>query len=384
MSLASELFSQAMSHYKAGEYTQAEKYFAMAAQAAAENEDWIFQHESLVWQVASLSLNSQYKQAMSIAFEALLLESSYQQSWESFASWLLRKKIFECTCHVADEYTKIESKLADLLSYANTHAVPKHDPEVIQADWFRDRGDFKQALQHYERANLLHEDSYGYLKCGYADSASLCAMHLKQFDTAIDWINLIDNTAERQQGFINYILINQAFVKFTLARTQGQAFTQLKSLHMDIDNINPYLDEGKTSRREAQFYLALLNPDGGDPNHKAHPSRRLLLWSHTIIEQRFEVFYYLILVLDYRLACLRYIAGLPPHDDEWREFVKPDAINIEDKVEFARRLKKVQTVATSTIKRAKLLDKILQCSYRTEKTQKRINAINAIAELAQC
>jgi hypothetical protein len=85
--------------------------------------------------------------------------------------------------------------------------------------------------------------------------------------------------------------------------------------------------------------------------------------------------------LDYRLACLRYAVGILPAEDLYYTNSQqlPPQLNISDRSRFAFLLLKARTVARKVMRRAEKLDAMLNCSWRQQEVQSRIQRIEETA-----
>ena len=138
--------------------------------------------------------------------------------------------------------------------------------------------------------------------------------------------------------------------------------------------------EGRALR--IRIRASLLKPDLGDPMDLAHPARQLLRVRLRGGITREELFQRRLLLLDYRLACLRYAAGLLPKETLYGRSSEADITCRGSKLdvrEFTLRLGKV-TQALRTVRiRARSLDASFDCAWRTREVQRRHQAVEALA-----
>jgi hypothetical protein len=135
----------------------------------------------------------------------------------------------------------------------------------------------------------------------------------------------------------------------------------------------------------------LLQTDFGDPVNVANAARfrlRQAFVGEPDLQTRFDR---VLLIADYRLACVRYLLGLPPVDDKWyQQPQKPPELlpSHFTEAEFKKRVQLTDRSIRSAMKQAVHLDTCFQCTWRQEEVQKRserlnevVNAVNKINQL---
>ncbi len=386
MAHSKDLYNRANAHYRLGELRTSERYFAMAAQAALDEQDQAQRHEALVWQGECLCQLSQIRVCMRVLLDARLLEAQYPEApANEFECWMLRKELYQLRLVTGLALHEIKSSLSEVLEYAQQHAVPAHDVDVIKADLADVRGEWSEALTHYENAKANWDGrAGGYLQSYLAFSTFNAALKIGRFDAAQDWTAAIDNDSDREGGYGDLIDMCQTLARYTLARAKGAEYAQLRNLHLDIEGASPLMDISAGDRAKAQFWLGLLNPQGGDPAERAHVARRALARTPILIENKLSLYAGAQLVLDYRIACVRHVAGLPPHDDEWHPAPLPTkvSVSIAQRSEFDRRLVWAMRIGRSVLRRAQALDAALECHWRTAEVQRRLDWLQSVRAIA--
>lgn len=377
-------FEEAHKQYTKGEFSSAADFYGLLVQQAQENNNVVEEHEALVWQGICLYAIGKVEDAQRCCFEACTLEDNHQGiGLGSYERWLARKKLFNCSVIVAKyHHSTIEERLDELKNYNRAHKISAHDIDFIQGDIAWWRGDWTEAFKYYEKA-YTETNRLGYTTLSIADNAANMAIRLGNFSAAKDWIEKIDDTENRNQGWEAVISATQAVAYFTLTRAQRKSVAVLKASYLQIEEVSSLMDDRRGDRLEATFYLALLQSGNGDPNDRAHTAYRTLVKLLPLVIRRdiLSVFGFLLLVLDYRLACLRYTAGLEPNDDEWSKAPKPTRLFIRDKALFDKCLIRARRSADLLMQRAEQLDRALQCHYRVEKIEKRQRVIQQIEAL---
>jgi hypothetical protein len=158
-----------------------------------------------------------------------------------------------------------------------------------------------------------------------------------------------------------------------------------RQLQHEAEGLQRPLWEGRALR--IRIRASLLNPDLGDPMDLAHPARRLLRERPRGGVTREERFQQRLLLLDYRLACLRYAAGLLPQETLYGWRVKGDMMRHRpavDECEFSQRLGKVTHAVKSARVRARSLDDNFDCHWREREVQRRHQVVEALAHECGC
>jgi hypothetical protein len=153
-----------------------------------------------------------------------------------------------------------------------------------------------------------------------------------------------------------------------------------RQLEHETASLQRPLWEGRALR--IRIRASLLNPDLGDPMGLTHPARRLLRIRLRAGITREERFQRRLLLLDYRLACLRYAAGLLPQETLYRRSSEADITCQGSKLdmhEFTMRLGMVTRALRSARIRARSLDGHFDCNWRTREVQRRHQAMEALA-----
>jgi hypothetical protein len=133
---------------------------------------------------------------------------------------------------------------------------------------------------------------------------------------------------------------------------------------------------------EARVHIALRGSSRealDDPVDPFHPARAALRKRPLNVHNQYH---YRLAVVDFHLAGLRYLTGLPALDDLY--YRHPDAIpthlSVVDRSSFATRLTHFQKSWRRLDTHARWLDGLLQSTYRTEEAESRLKRCKAIAQ----
>jgi len=381
MARARELFNDGIKSYKAGEYRVASMCWAEAAIAAGEEQDIVLQYAALVWQADVLYLSGEIARALGRLLAAYDLEIYNQDaSFGSFEQWMRRKLFIQQLITGLRGMSATREALVELTEFSATHRPPPWDIPVLQGNISRTQGRWTEALAQYETARAqFNSHGSGFTQCGFASKAVSCCLRLHLWSAADDWIAAIRQEDEWQNGWADIISHFQGTARFELARARGDSYFRLRSLFQAIEAVPASVDSLTKDRHLARLAFALLDPHGGDPAHSGHPTRRTLPRLPDSRENVHDVFDYVRAILDYRLACLRFSANVPPVDDEYHEAPPLPPLRITDQQDFLRRLKRARIVLAAARRRARAIDIAFECNWRQQDIDRRARAIEAIA-----
>jgi len=126
----------------------------------------------------------------------------------------------------------------------------------------------------------------------------------------------------------------------------------------------------------------LMDPVWGDPQDHMHPARQQLCQPPVATLEVDDTFHRAILVVDYRLACLRYAVGFSPLEDLYHQH--PVAVplrNLKLRVsseEVNMRVRKVQAAMTRATTIAQKFDAVYRCQWRQGVIDERRRRLEAI------
>ncbi len=312
----------------------------------------------------------------------LLLEARQSEPEEAPRrdAWLSRLYLAHITLSARPERSRLERLVADLRVYAGNDRQLANDVSEFEVQWAMRCGDCGKALGLCEATYQLPElaeSSRQYL--AYL-AAGICT-ELGRFSDSREWLAALKRwkgsaTVER------YI----ADAGLDLALAEGQSPVMLREL------LRIYMDRASEVQRddtadilsESIVRVHLLDLDAGDPAGESHPSRAEFLRLPKMRQDVHNLFSRHLRYLDYRLACLRFAAGVPPVDDCFYRSPQrvPASLIPAHCEEFQSRLRKARTVAKATLRYALHLDNLLACNCRQLEVQARSERIEEIARAA--
>ncbi|MBN9524210.1 hypothetical protein J0H58_37815 [bacterium] len=172
--------------------------------------------------------------------------------------------------------------------------------------------------------------------------------------------------------------------KYTGARYLLKVATALLALYKRDLRALPSCREHGPGHEDVSLRVHLLLRDKSrtaldDPADLSHPARRAARFPRT--QNVHTRYHYLLALVDYRLACLRFTTGLPAVDDLY--YRKPDKIPqrimLAEPEKFRVQLRAFDRSCRMLERHARHLDGLLKCSWRTEEALTRRQRCAAIA-----
>jgi tetratricopeptide (TPR) repeat protein len=364
MSIADTSFESACDAYRAADYRYASMLFRQAAEQAREHLDETLWYSAMVWYAESLYQLDDLRGA----FDAILTARTMEPPCSEFENWLCRKLQFKIRLAWEPLITELQVTLAVLATFQADGSVPAHDLHVCRGELAFARGDYRAALVDFERADIALDKEKGSAKCGFAYFAARCCILSGQFEAANDWLAAIDDKREREKGFGRTISYLQACGNAELARAMRASQPELMQRLRELDDVCDGGEDSSLRNRlfVERMWIGLLDRIMGDPGREVHPSRKacrdLIMRSldrHVLFEQA-------LLLLDYRLACVRFVAGLDLVDYGIGRVPAMATVPNEERAEGFRRVRRAVAALRRAQERAEILDGMLDCSWRGE------------------
>ncbi|BCM94158.1 hypothetical protein IAD21_06061 [Abditibacteriota bacterium] len=364
-----EILTEAHESYDSGRFGDAILLFQQAAMAGwnLNRAEWF---HCMLWASISASNYGDYVKSLELLITARADEPEDCPKGES---WFVRTMFFFINLESNPLLESLIALLADLKDYAKWKRVPISDLRIAEGMFQEKKGDIFLALSNYESAWSTHSGG-GYNKMAISCYAAIVCLRMRQVKSAKDWIKSLsaNNVAHpfylmRQSQLEIRITLLENSPDLNLLRT-----LQNQSLLMQ----NPSTIE---QVRELTVRILLLDETSGNPTVKNHPSRIELRDRRRIRGNIHQYYERRLLLLDYRLACLRFVVGIPPVDDYY--YAKPQQsanlaiVNLE---KFSFCLRKSRIAAHNAMKKAKYIDDLFQCNYRQREVQARIDRIDEI------
>jgi tetratricopeptide (TPR) repeat protein len=377
-----DILESAYKDYMAANNRVAVLGFRHAASEAREYNDGLIWYKATVWSSEALySLGD-----LRGAFDAMMMARAEEPPGAEFEHWLCRKIAFKVWLSWQPVRGKLEAALDDLETFHRRSNYPKHDISIFRGEFAVARGLWEEALRYFEKAAAVFEGSEpGATKNGFAYAAALCCIKLRRFSATEDWIGAIYDEREWERGFETSIACYQAGARLTLARAKGADARTLERLLREFDDACAGADkaEFRDHLLRERVRVGLMDSEAGDPDRSLHRSRNACRELRSAKLDSLSQFERSVLLLDYRLACLRFAVGLDQIDDEFAGVTAATVtVKIADPNDFLRRLQHAYASARRARRCAVQLDAMLECDWRAREVDRRDAHIRIIAAAA--
>lgn len=348
--------------------------YQQAAEAALEVGEASAWYANTVWAAVAAGGDYDFEHALSLLLAARSAEPSDASPREQ---WLARKDTFITTLHTRPGTERLRILLDDLRALRSAQRGTPADMLYVEGLFHGFCGQWAQALRCFEAGWQVFRDP-GISKYAFAYRATICCLGLGQWSFTMDWLHAMATTDIEWSEQAVY----HAETELKLALATGAGTAEL------AQRLRCYTDRSRTisgrypadQLRELTARVSVLLPAEGDPATLHHPARRELRrrWHRTqSVHGCYEARR---LLLDYRLACLRHAAGVPPVDDLF--YAKPQSVPTRVKpanvTDFAHRLHQARAAAGWAMHQARNVDGLLECDWRQREVQSRIERIEQI------
>lgn len=347
--------------------------YRSSASAALEVGNRAAWFKAMVRAGVATAMFGDYRGGLRLLIEACRAEPEDAPRQEA---WLARKSVFEITLNTRPERSRLERLAADLRVFAANDREEANDLSTLEVVWAMRAGDAVKALALCEATYQLtaSDDSRRYL----AYLAAVICADVNKLTECREWHAALNRwkgsaTADR------YI----AELELRLALAEGQPLAKLRELlRIYIDRASDVQrDDTADILRDAIVSVYLLDLDAGDPAGESHPSRaefRRLPMMRQNVHIRYD---WRLRCLNYRLACLRFSAGVPPTEDDYYRNPQrvPVSLTAAQRAACQQRLCKARIAVKTALRYALHLDNLLECNCRQLAVQGRSERIEEIA-----
>jgi hypothetical protein len=255
--------------------------------------------------------------------------------------------------------------------------LPISDVHEVNGGLLDAQGKREIALTEYELAwSKYNDNDGGYVKFGKAFLAGIDNLWIGKVDAAQRWCHLLGQTEiDWPSSRCQWYLLNTEIALYRRDwREAEKAATQSEKKADLIQGC-----EITAGSHFLRVRTILLQPELGDPIKTTNPARfrlRQAFVGKPDLEIRCDR---VLLIADYRLACIRYLLRMPPVDDRWYQQPQehPEILpsNFTES-EFKRRVQLTERSICSAMRQATYLDNCFQCTWRQEQVQKRSERLN--------
>lgn len=226
--------------------------------------------------------------------------------------WDLRRQRFDWLRCFRPQASKLEQELAAMETLFQHHQyLPAADLWRCRAVLARGRGNHAEALHWLERAWYRH-DGRGLTRSILAHNAGCAALELEDLHTAHVWLTQLHSCKESRED----AQAGEADLATRVSLWEGDHLALQRQAKLLHPHAHPF-EQSIWWRRTAALGVRVLLLDStlGDPQKPDHPARYQLCHPPVVEWEADERFHRALLVVDYRLACLRFSLGLSPAED---------------------------------------------------------------------
>jgi hypothetical protein len=352
------LDNEARDLYDKGHWSAAALTWARSKAAARMLGEHATAFHASIWEASAWIEHGDQIRALGLLLSSL---SNVPPDAEPYDSWLGNTYLFFAQMERRPELVRLRKILADLEALAIRHSHSAGDLHLCRGQIALARGEWEEALNHFSRGWQAF-DGTGSVKFHFAWRAMICCLSLKRRSETKSWLKHLSVTEQD---------------KYEFARRSLRAGTLLLALETgDRDAVAECVYNGcgwdHFELRGHLFLRGASLDDLHDPAEPSHPARRRAAIRRVqSVHERYEK---MLALVDYRLACLRFSAGLPAVDDLY--YRRPDAISrklkVGDQQKFQRQLRGFHLSWHLLLRNARSIDVLLGCNWRTAETASRL------------
>lgn len=267
---------------------------------------------SATWAAVSWDLTGDPLRSLNLLSE-LLREVPAEA--DVFDVWIARKRAFEVQRTYFPRLAALQQRLTELETLQREQPqLPPADVHDMYALLLQHQGQWAENLRHCESAWNLDDGKSGFAKYLFAYKALLANLYLNNPTAARDWCTALGETETHIAG--SRASWQEAQAQLALYRQQPQQAAQHAAA---LEELCAGIDDVETAHKNLviQIRTRLLQTPPDDPQAPNHPARRRFVRRIAGKPVVFDVYNRRLLLLDYRLACVRRALGVAAVDDLW-------------------------------------------------------------------
>jgi hypothetical protein len=374
-----ELYNDANSAYNNGRYQESALLLEQAQRLAQQQGTPAQAFKCGVWAAFSWELAGHPLRTLTLLADLL---KAIPPSADPMDVWRAKKHVFEISRIYNPQLNTLQRKLAELKKMVedNTH-LPQADVHYSSAQLFQAQGQYHKALEQLELAWSKKVQGKGFFKSSFAFNAVIVNLHLGDFAAARRWCKLLGQTEKNLP--ISRVAWHEAQVYLALwEQNTVEAETQACMAEEQAEGLQRPEFQQKAMAIRVRTLL-LTNPD--DPTTPRHPARYRLAQRLPGKPQVDMVYERRLVLVDYRLAAVRYAVGMQPVDDFWytRPQTLPDTMPTLDRDDFQKREFHTRRALRRAMVHAEYLDGCWECSWRQAEIRGREARLDEIVRVVQ-
>ena len=370
-----EYFEEGRAAYDADRDREAALLYARAKEVAQVSGDKALAFQAGFWEASARHMLDENRLAYALLF-ALLADAP--EDAPMLERWNAETLAYELW-RLLGRRSRAEqtARLKGLESFASSHPnVPPSDLPQFRARQAEDSADWAGALRWYEQAwTAFDEQNPGYNKSGKAYGAVEALLRLGRDAEAARWLELLGQTD--QERAIGRLCLHLGQALLALFRGGPRTAWDAARRALEDDLVGTQSVWNSSARHFLARLVLLIRPDD-DPEDRFHPARALL-------RQKPESKRYwgrLSTVADFRLASVRFAAGVPSCDDYYyrQPQTLPAHINPPDPVDFTRRVQRARLALAHLQRKSDLLDRQYECVWHGDEARARMQHLEEILQ----
>jgi tetratricopeptide (TPR) repeat protein len=371
-----KFYSDAVGAYMNGRYHEAALLYEQAQRLAQKHGTPAQVFECGVWAAISWVDSAHPLRALTLLTD--LLKEIPPSAVPDYV-WDARMQAFEISrCH-NPQLSALRRKLAKLKNLAedNTH-LPQADVPLKSAHLLQAQGRYREALDQLELAWTYNYDNRGFANFYIAEGASLANLHLGHFDAARRWCEILGQTNIDIQASLVAWHVAQVHLALWEQNTVG---AQAQACVAEEQTEGLQHPEYQQKAMAIRVRALLLQTNLGDPTAPRHPARYRLAQRIPGKPDVYMVYERRRLLVDYRLAAVRYVVGMQPVDDLWytRPQTLPETMPTFDRDDFQKRVLQTRRAGLRAMAQAEYLDECFECSWRQSEIRGRVARLDEIS-----
>lgn len=370
-------FDRGLILYRKGERQAAALQFRRAFELARSVQNEMVAFTSLVWESVA---HGETERALAVALEALQFEQQCEiANLRDEDRWVLRTQMYSVPLARPVSLTDCQARLAAHEAEGARMNRPLADTLIDAANLAADQGQWESQLRFIEKAFAAYDPVGGHSAIhGSAARAVDTSLRLGRFSAARDWLEAIEVPVERERyGYGPAIDAKTRCAQLEIAIAERKPVDRLLKLVEPIAAIPNSVETGLGDRLRLRIRIALLNPAYGDPLDPGHPVHTCLRHMKRDTGPR-EAYHNRLTLSDLRLAAVRFAAAIPPVDNTYHDQSEVASVAPTRWEETHRRGRRAELCLDGAMHRARHLDAIFECNFRTLEVQRRMAALAAI------
>jgi hypothetical protein len=383
MSHFQSIYEEAQVLHRRGRFYDAAVMFMHSHNIAEENGMKPESSTAVVWAAISWAEASNPFTSYSLLIDITRFENTSEDRLALNERWLAKKYVLKISSSHFPELETIQKRLASLKQFQKDYPeLPLSDCYELAGDLLSFQGQWQAALREYELAWVQSNDS-DCAKYEKANKAAYCNLHLGKLSVANHWCSLIGES--NTHGSVNNIIsdIGWCTLQANFALYAGD-YTQAEIDATEAEEIQEMVQYGAGGPFTIHVRTLLLQMDLGDPAAPNHPARFQLRQRFHRQPNVFEIYDRILLLADYRLACVRYTLGIFPVDDFWYQQPQQYPTDLPPNFQlqnFKRRVQVAHRAIRRALEQAAKTDSYFQCHWRQEIVQQRQTRLDEIVNM---